>query len=58
MKFSIKNFGCRTNVAEATEWIEVLSNWGFNFTSAFSEADILILNSCVPTKNAETEVGK
>jgi len=56
MRFSIKNFGCRTNLAEAMEWNETLSNFGYIYTPNLNEADILILNSCVLTRNAENEV--
>lgn len=56
MKFTIKNFGCRTNLAEAMEWADTLSNFGYVYTPNSSEADIIILNSCVLTKNAENEV--
>ncbi len=56
MKFAIKNFGCRTNLAEAMEWVETLSNFGYIYTSSSDEADILVLNSCVLTKKAENEV--
>jgi threonylcarbamoyladenosine tRNA methylthiotransferase MtaB len=56
MKFTIKNFGCRTNLAEAMEWAETLSNNGYIYTGDFREAEILILNSCVLTKSAENEV--
>ncbi len=56
MRFSIKNFGCRTNLAEAMEWSETLSNFGYIYTPNLNDADILILNSCVLTRNAENEV--
>lgn len=56
MKFTIKNFGCRTNLAEAMEWVDTLSNFGYIYTPSYRDADILILNSCVLTKNAENEV--
>lgn len=56
MRFSIKNFGCRTNLAEAMEWSETLSGFGYVYTPNLNNADILILNSCVLTKNAENEV--
>ncbi len=56
MKFAIKNFGCRTNLAEAMEWVETLSNFGYIYTSNPDEAEILVLNSCVVTKKAESEV--
>lgn len=56
MRFSIKNFGCRTNLAEAMEWSETLSGFGYVYTPNLNNADILIFNSCVLTKNAENEV--
>lgn len=56
MRFSIKNFGCRTNLAEAMQWSETLSGFGYVYTPNLDDADILILNSCVLTKNAENEV--
>lgn len=56
MKFTIKNFGCRTNLAEAMEWADTLSNYGYIYTPNSSEAEIIILNSCVLTRNAENDV--
>lgn len=56
MKFAIKNFGCRTNLAEAMEWVDTLSKFGYSYTQDSREAEILILNSCALTKKAEDEV--
>jgi threonylcarbamoyladenosine tRNA methylthiotransferase MtaB len=55
MKFFIKTFGCRTNIAESEELAAELSK---NYISAktANEADFVIIRACAVTTGAETAV--
>ncbi|HUM41763.1 MAG TPA: radical SAM protein [Fervidobacterium sp.] len=53
MKLGIHFFGCKVNQYDAARWIIGL---GENHTSNLSDADIIVLFSCVVTHKAEAEV--
>jgi len=56
MKFYVDYFGCRSNQAEAQEWIHELENRGYRYTASVADADFALLNTCSVTENAERDV--
>ncbi len=56
--FSIKNFGCRVNQAEAFRWAEILKSGGLGFDEDFSRSDWILVNSCTLTARADRDVRK
>jgi threonylcarbamoyladenosine tRNA methylthiotransferase MtaB len=56
--FSIRNFGCRVNQAEAFEWAEALEKGGLRFEDDWSRSDLVLVNSCSLTSRADRDVRK
>jgi threonylcarbamoyladenosine tRNA methylthiotransferase MtaB len=56
--FSIQNFGCRVNQAEAFEWASVLQARGWTLTDEPAEGGIVIVNTCTLTARADRDVRK
>jgi threonylcarbamoyladenosine tRNA methylthiotransferase MtaB len=56
--FSIQNFGCRVNQAEAFEWAALLQERGFTLTELPEEGGLIIVNTCTLTARADRDVHK
>lgn len=53
--FSIQNFGCRVNQAEAFHWAEVLQKHGFTYLKNSTKSDIVLINTCTLTQRADRD---
>jgi len=53
--FSIQNFGCRVNQAEAFHWAEVLQKHGFTYQKNSTKSDIVLINTCTLTQRADRD---
>ena len=56
--FSIQNFGCRVNQAEAFEWASALQERGWTLTDEPAESGLIIVNTCTLTARADRDVRK
>jgi len=56
--FSIQNFGCRVNQAEAFAWAEALEEHGLRFEDEWGRSDLVVVNSCTLTGRADRDVRK
>ncbi|MFQ6069751.1 MAG: tRNA (N(6)-L-threonylcarbamoyladenosine(37)-C(2))-methylthiotransferase MtaB [Candidatus Aminicenantales bacterium] len=56
--FSIHNFGCRVNQAEAFLWAEELQKGGMRFEERYEDSELVVVNSCTLTSRAERDVRK
>jgi threonylcarbamoyladenosine tRNA methylthiotransferase MtaB len=54
--FSIRNFGCRVNQAEAFAWAEEFRNHGLAVGDAWEQSDYVLVNSCTLTGRADRDV--
>jgi len=54
--FSIQNFGCRANQAEAFAWTEALEARGLRFEDDWARSDLVLVNSCTLTARADRDV--
>jgi tRNA-2-methylthio-N6-dimethylallyladenosine synthase len=55
-KLYIESYGCQMNFADSEVVSSILRNEGFSTTSDFSQADVLLLNTCAIRENAEIKV--
>lgn len=53
-KVYFKTFGCRTNLFDTQVMIANIGEWGV--TTSESEADVVVINSCTVTNNADSTV--
>jgi threonylcarbamoyladenosine tRNA methylthiotransferase MtaB len=56
--FSIQNFGCRVNQAEAFGWAEDFELSGLRLEGDAARADLVIVNTCTLTGRADRDVRK
>jgi len=56
--FSIQNFGCRVNQAEAFEWAAVLQERGWTLDELPRDGGLIIVNTCTLTARADRDVRK
>lgn len=56
--FSIQNFGCRVNQAEAFSWAEEFELGGLRLAEDSARADLVIVNTCTLTSRADRDVRK
>jgi threonylcarbamoyladenosine tRNA methylthiotransferase MtaB len=56
--FSIQNFGCRVNQAEAFSWAEEFEAKGLRLEENPARADVVIVNTCTLTGKADRDVRK
>lgn len=56
--FSIQNFGCRVNQAEAFSWAEELERHGLRLAEDSTKADLVVVNTCTLTSRADRDVRK
>ncbi len=56
--FSIQNFGCRVNQAEAFSWAEEMAARGWSFDDDSTRADFVVINTCTLTGRADRDARK
>jgi len=56
--FSIRNFGCRVNQAEAFDWAAVLQEHGLTLNGLPEDGGLIIVNTCTLTARADRDVRK
>ena len=56
--FSIQNFGCRVNQAEAFSWAEEFELGGMRLEEDPTRADLVVVNTCTLTARADRDVRK
>lgn len=56
--FSIRNFGCRANQAEAFAWAEDFRDRGLRLEEDRGRSDVVVVNSCTLTGRADRDVKK
>jgi threonylcarbamoyladenosine tRNA methylthiotransferase MtaB len=56
--FSIQNFGCRVNQAEAFSWADELEHGGMRLEEDPTRADLVVVNTCTLTARADRDVRK
>ncbi|MDW7759643.1 MAG: MiaB/RimO family radical SAM methylthiotransferase [Acidobacteriota bacterium] len=54
--FSVRNFGCRVNRAEAFSWSEKLQDGGFVEIDDWTRSDLILVNTCTLTGRADRDV--
>lgn len=57
-KLFIDTYGCRTNLADSSEIASLLVSNGFELVSQSKDAEVVIVNSCTVTANADRDTGK
>ena len=55
-KFYIESYGCAMNFADSEVVASILSDSGYNSTSEFLDADLILINTCAIRDNAEQRV--
>jgi threonylcarbamoyladenosine tRNA methylthiotransferase MtaB len=58
LSFSIRNFGCRVNQAEAFAWTEIFRAGGLKLADDWETSDLVLINSCTLTSRADRDVQK
>jgi threonylcarbamoyladenosine tRNA methylthiotransferase MtaB len=58
LSFSIRNFGCRVNQAEAFAWAETFRAGGLRLADDWGTSDLVLINSCTLTSRADRDVQK
>ena len=56
--FSIQNFGCRVNQAEAFEWASELQERGLRLERDFDRSHVVVVNTCTLTGRADRDARK
>lgn len=57
-KLYIESYGCQMNFADSEIVTSILSKEGFGTTSTYSEADVILLNTCSIREKAEQTIRK
>ncbi len=55
-KYYIESYGCQMNFADSEVVASILSNAGFDSTTEFLDADLILLNTCAIRDNAEQRI--
>lgn len=55
-KFYIESYGCQMNFADSEVVASILGNAGYDSTSQFLDADLILINTCAIRDNAEQRV--
>ncbi len=58
MKISFHTLGCKVNYAETQQIQEKFELMGYEVTEFGSPSDVVLINTCTVTNNADTEAGK
>jgi threonylcarbamoyladenosine tRNA methylthiotransferase MtaB len=56
--FSLQNFGCRVNQAEAFDWAEEFQRAGLRLERDPVRSDVIVVNTCTLTARADRDVRK
>ena len=56
LNYHVITYGCQANVRDGEVISGILEKMGYSYTEAFSQADIIILNTCAIRDNAEKKV--
>jgi threonylcarbamoyladenosine tRNA methylthiotransferase MtaB len=56
LSFSVRNFGCRVNRAEAFAWAEAFRERGLRLEEDGGGSDVVLVNSCTLTGRADRDV--
>lgn len=56
--FSIQNFGCRVNQAEAFDWASELQQGGLRLERDFDRSHVVVVNTCTLTGRADRDARK
>src|SRR5512137_2206552 len=56
--FSVRNFGCRANQAEAFAWADAFRGRGHRLEEDGDRSDVVVVNSCTLTGRADRDVRK
>lgn len=55
-KYYIESYGCQMNFSDSEVVASILSNAGFDSTAEFTDADLILINTCAIRDNAEQRV--
>lgn len=55
-KFYIESYGCQMNFADSEVVASILADAGFDTTAEFTDADLILINTCAIRDNAEQRV--
>ena len=55
-KFYIESYGCQMNFADSEVVASILNGAGFNATTEFIDADLILINTCAIRENAEQRI--
>ncbi|MGD2065508.1 MAG: tRNA (N6-isopentenyl adenosine(37)-C2)-methylthiotransferase MiaB, partial [Dehalococcoidia bacterium] len=55
-RYYIWTIGCQMNRAESQQIADLLNSAGYQAVDSFTNADLVILNTCVVRQNAENKV--
>lgn len=55
-KFYIESYGCQMNFADSEVVASILANAGFDSTTQYTDADLILINTCAIRDNAEQRV--
>jgi tRNA-2-methylthio-N6-dimethylallyladenosine synthase len=55
-KYYIESYGCQMNFADSEVVASILANAGFDSTTEFLDADLILINTCAIRDNAEQRV--
>jgi len=58
MKVSLHTLGCKVNFAETAQLKEKFENMGYEITDFGNKSDIILINTCSVTNNADVEARK
>lgn len=56
MKYYIQTYGCQMNYSDSERMVTVLKKLGYEPATGFSDADLIILNTCAVKQNAEERI--
>jgi tRNA-2-methylthio-N6-dimethylallyladenosine synthase len=57
-KFYIESYGCQMNFADSEVVASILNTAGFDSTAEFTDADLILINTCAIRDNAEQRIRK
>ena len=55
-KYYIESYGCQMNFADSEVVASILNNAGFDSTTEFMDADLILINTCAIRDNAEQRI--
>ena len=58
MKICVHTLGCKVNSYESESIEEDFVNHGYDVTTSFSDADVIVINTCTVTNQADAKSRK